>query len=496
MEEQRQQEGIDFGTLLWNLRQGLKAAWWLVPVLTLLGAAFGLGKVVMFYSPMYRSEASFTVLTEHSGNGDAGNSNYYYYYDSATAGQLAKTFPYILSSGLFTDAIKADLDIDSLNGNISASAVPESNLITMSVTSSDPGDAKQILESAIKVYPDVAKFVLGSINFNMIDVPEEPSEPYNQPNYTKTMIKYGLAGMLASLALIMMIALAKRTVQKPEELKSVISLECLGNLPEVKFKARTNRDYQKLSLLNKRLPQGYKESILSVLVRVDREMKNKKAKVLMITSTNSGEGKSALAVNLAIAAASQGKRVMLLDGDLRKQSDRRLITDTVGYGLESVVEGECSLKEALVKDEASGVWLLCGTRKTAHVQKVLNSSEVKKIVETCKAAMDLVIIDAPPCELFEDANVLAEHADCTLYVLRHDYVQKRKLIQGISDLEDSSAPLLGYVFNRVPVHQGRYGYYSYGYGRYGYGYYGYGGKYSYGYKDGSGYGKGSKHRRK
>ena len=93
-----------------------------------------------------------------------------------------------------------------------------------------------------------------------------------------------------------------------------------------------------------------------------------------------------------------------------------------------------------------------------------------------KAQWDLILLDAPPTEMFEDASILAEQADGILYVIRYDQVQKRRILDSISGLEDSSAPLLGYVFNGVPVHRGGYGYY--GYGRYGYGYYGYG---SYGY---------------
>src|SRR5699024_5098088 len=128
-------------------------------------------------TPMYRSEASFTVMT--GGNEDnVGTGSYNFYYDSSTAGQLAKTFPYILSSSLLTNAIKADLGVESINGSISAQAVSDSNLITMTVTSSDPKDAKEILESAIRVYPEVSRFVIGDTKFNMINVPAEPTEPY------------------------------------------------------------------------------------------------------------------------------------------------------------------------------------------------------------------------------------------------------------------------------------------------------------------------------
>src|SRR5699024_10853165 len=118
----------------------LKRAWWLIPVLALLAGAAGYVKSSRFYTPMYQSSASFTVMT----GGEDGQS-YNFYYDTTTAGQLAKTFPYILGSSLLTDAMKEDLGTDVINGSISAQAVSDSNLITMTATSSSPEDAKAIL---------------------------------------------------------------------------------------------------------------------------------------------------------------------------------------------------------------------------------------------------------------------------------------------------------------------------------------------------------------
>ena len=118
---------------------------------------------------MYQSSATFTVLTGGASTADSGNGTYNFYYDTTTAGQLARTFPYILSSSLLTDAIKEDLGVEAVNGSISAQAISESNMITMSVISQSPEDAKAILESAIKVYPDIARFVIGDTRFNIID---------------------------------------------------------------------------------------------------------------------------------------------------------------------------------------------------------------------------------------------------------------------------------------------------------------------------------------
>lgn len=471
MEERKDME-IDLGVLLWNFWKILRRTWWLIPVLALLAATAGYVKASRFYTPMYQSSASFTVMT----GGEDGQS-YNFYYDTTTAGQLAKTFPYILGSSLLTDAMKEDMGTDVINGSVSAQAVSDSNLITMTATSSNPEDAKAILESAIRVYPDVARFVIGSTQFNMIDVPTLPTEPYNRPSYTHQVEKWALMGAAAAVFLIALAALLRKTVQKPEELKEVMSLQCIGNIPEVHFKARSRSSEQAVSIRTEGIPQGFKESFVSLQVRLEREMENRNAKILMVTSTAAGEGKSVTAVNLALTAASHGKKVLLIDGDLRRQDTRKRITEKQGNGLEAVVNQGVPLKDALFCDTSSGIWLLAGDKPAQHVPKILNSPAMREALETCREEMDLIIVDAPPCGMFEDAGVWAEYAECILYVVRHDFVQRRRIQDGISVLEDGRAAILGFAFNQVPVHRGGYGYY--GYGRYGYGYYGYG-KYGYG----------------
>ncbi|HIS26167.1 MAG TPA: polysaccharide biosynthesis tyrosine autokinase [Candidatus Pullilachnospira intestinigallinarum] len=478
-EQRNTDDVIDLGALLWNFFRVLRRTWWLIPLLALLGGAAAFVRYSGFYTPMYRSTASFTVMT---GSSETDSESYNFYYDSATAGQLAKTFPYILSSNLLTDAIEADLGVESINGSISAEAVSDSNLITMTVISSDPEDARDILESAIRVYPSVARFVIGETRFNMIDVPTLPTEPYNQPNDTRQIAKWALAGVAAALAGMLFMALLKKTVQRPEELKSVMSLPCLGNIPQVRFKARKKKGARDLTIKNGRLPQNFRESILSLQVRLDREMEERKGKVLLVTSTLSGEGKSMTAINLACAAAEHGKKVLLIDGDLRKQQDGQLLGAKSGKGLEQVLKSECLLEDALQKEKKSGVWMLCGSRPVSRVARLLSHRQMPEVMAACRKIMDLIVIDTPPCDPFEDAQIWSEYADGIVYVIRHDFVQKRRIVDGINGLEDGGTPILGYIFNDVPVHRGGYGYY--GYGRYGYGYYGYGkygyGKYGYG----------------
>lgn len=476
--EDREELEIDLGILLWNFLQGLARFWWLVILLAALGSAAYYVKNSQFYTPMYQSVASFTVMTGGNSENGQEEGSYNFYYDTTTAGQLAKTFPYILGSSLLTDAIKEDLGVDSINGSISAQAVSDSNLITMTVTSSDPQDAKAILESAIKVYPEVSRFVIGETKFNMIDVPTAPKEPYNQPNFVKKAVKGALLGAAAGIFLIVLYAFFRKTVQTPDELKNVMSLPCLGNLPEMKQKARKKKRRRDISILNKEFSQRFKESLLSIELKAERELQDKNGKILLVTSTISGEGKSTVALNMAYAAALHEKKVLFIDADLRKQTDRRCLTETEGKGLYGVVTGKCSLEKAVEKDGRSGISFLCGSLPVRSVPAVLNRPEFQETLRRVRGEYDLVILDSPPAEMFEDASLMAEFSDGICYVIRHDFVQKRRILESLAGLESSGTTILGYAFNGVPLHKGRYGYY--GYGRYGYGYYG---KYGYGEQD-------------
>jgi len=227
-----------------------------------------------------------------------------------------------------------------------------------------------------------------------------------------------------------------------------------------------------------RTPQAFKENIQSLQIRISRELEERGGKLLLITSTMPEEGKSTLAYNLAAAAASHGVKVLFVDADLRKQEDRKHLTGEIGRGLASVVTGKCTLEEAVRNEEETGIDFLGGSRPIKKVQQILNHSRFEAVLQEMKERWDLIILDAPPAEMFEDASILAERADGILYIIRYDMVQKRRILDCIQGLEDAKAPLLGYAFNGIPVHRGGYGYY--GYGRYGYGYYGYG---SYSYED-------------
>ncbi len=471
---------INFSAIFKSFVQGLIKFWWLVVVLVLAGASLMCLKSAIFYSPMYVSEATFTVTT-NSGN-TLTDDSYNFYYDSSTAEQLGLTFPHILSSDLLTDAIKADLGVETVNSSLSATAVTDSNMVTMRSVSSSPEDAKSVLESAIRVYPEVSRFVIGETRFNMIDPPDLPVNPYNKPDYKTELLKGIIIGMMLGLVFIAIYAFLRKTVHKSNELQTRINLPCYVSLPFVKQKQRNSTKEYFPTIYDKDVSQWFNENTEALRLRIEKDLEKDNKKVIMVTSTIPGEGKSVIATNLAYRLAKNGKKVVLIDADLRKQNLAENIGMIATENLERILNETHEMNTFISHDKRSNILFIGGNRPFRDISRFL-ARKLRSLVDVLRENVDYIVIDVPPARDFEDALIVKDYADAVLYVVRQDYAPKTQIIDTISLLEAEKANVTGFVFNGVTGVLGTYGYgrySSYGrYGRYGhYSRYGYYGKYS------------------
>jgi len=458
---------IDLVLLFKDFWKSFTRLWWVVLLLVLLGSGSCFSYYYFGYEPIYESKATFTVAT-----GDKENGSYNFYYNSSTADQLSKTFPYILDSNFFKSTLLERIGKDELNGDITSETIENSNMVTMKVYSSNPQDAKEILDAALEIYPETARFVLGSIQFDLLDEPETPTQPYNQMGIIQSLVLGGGIGGLLGILLLGVNAFFRKTAKTPEEMRKITSLRCLATVPQIHFKARKKQKKQKISVLDKRISYGYRESLRALQLRLENGMKKDQGKVLLISSTSSGEGKSTLAVNLAELFADQGKKVLLIDGDLRKQDDAEIIGIKNDIGLQDIVIENTEAKAMVQKIKENGIWFLGSQTPVKQPASILSNFKVREFILDMKEEMDYIIIDTPPCEIFQDAGILADYADHILYVVKYDCVPQRRIWEGISFLGGHNAKFLGYVFNHYPESVSEYGYGKYGYKKYGYQFYG------------------------
>ncbi len=480
---------IDLSSVFKGFVKGCFKYWWLIVVIVLIGASLMFFKSKLSYTPLYRSQTTFTVTT-NTGNSSSGE-NYNFYYDSATAEQLGLTFPHILSSSILTDAIKDDLGTDVINGTLSASTITDSNMVTMVVTSPDPQDAKLILESAIKVYPQVSRFVIGETKFNIIDPATVATEPFNKPDYKKDLITGAFFGFIASMALMVIYAFMRKTIHKNDRLQVYTSLPCYVSFPFVKRKERKSKKEYFPKITDKGISPYFSENTETLRLKVVKALEKKNGKILLVTSTLQGEGKSLVAVNLAMKLAKNGKKVALVDGDLRKQNLGQNIGLNIDVDMSGFVADNYWLKRITTYDEKSGIVFIGGSKPLKKASSFL-SKHLRFIVEKLRDSVDYIIIDSPPAGDFEDALVISDYADAVLYVVKQDYAPESKVIDTITLLETEKVNVIGYVFNGVTGVLRSYGYGKYGrYGHYSrYGYYGKYGRYGhyskynrYGYSD-------------
>ena len=476
MDEQkldRQDEGyIDLSRLLHEFWSVLRRMYWFPLALMLVVGGLWLLRSWRVYTPMYASEVTFTIRVNSGSTSDISGSSSYY--DKSTAEQLSKTFPYLVQSDYCYTRLLQALGVDHINGTITAATVPDTNLFTLKVTSPDPKDALAILEAVIAVYPQAADYVVGSTSMDLLTQPVEASSPYNSFRPLRSACKGALIGLALGLILLLANAATRRTVRTTEDVRLKLNQECLAALPAVTFKRRKNSANESLSIQNPYVPGSYQEGIRSLRIKLLRMLADTNHKIILITSTMPGEGKTTIAVNLAQSLSRNGAKVILVDADLRKPSIKQALGVTktsAGLNDALALEDPATVIGMLLEQQPGSLWLLAGDKAPQDTHQV-DAPALRRVLDILSKDVDYIIVDTPPCGLLADSVNVARAADCVLYVLGAGAVQIPHVLDSMQFLDEAGTPLLGCVLNGTSG--GSHGGYGYGYGNYGYGY-GYGG---------------------
>ena len=219
-----------------------------------------------------------------------------------------------------------------------------------------------------------------------------------------------------------------------------------------------------LSLISKLRPKSViAEQYRTIRTNIQFSMIDRDVKSIVITSSGPWEGKSTTTANLASVFTDQGKRVLLVDADLRKPTVQRT------FGL-SNVEGLTTLLSSPEQELAEVIQLVTGTE--LHVltsgpippnpSELLNSNRMNILMKRFEEMFDIIIYDMPPVTSVTDAQIMAAKADGVVFVIRHGVSQKDSVLNAKELLEMVNANILGVVFNGVEK-KSTQSYYGYGY---------------------------------
>ena len=179
------------------------------------------------YCSYYTASATFTVNIREEQNGVSGTS--VKFYDSEAAEQMAKTFPYIITSSVLRNRVIKDLGDMRFTGSISANVKENTNLLTISVRDTVPENAYTVLQSVLNNYQAVSDVVVGKVNMNMLDETGVPVTPDNPKNISGMVKRGAVAGAALGLAWVFAATFLRRTIRREEDCAKLINQRYLDN---------------------------------------------------------------------------------------------------------------------------------------------------------------------------------------------------------------------------------------------------------------------------
>ena len=472
MNEQKKQQTaeLDVPDLIRKTLYYLRRLWFLILILAVLGAGVMFLSCRRSYTPIYKTEAVFSVTVDYVGNSDL--LNYSYYYGNGAAKLAAESFPYLLDSDVMKELIRLKLGTDYINGTVSASSVASTNLFVITVESPDPRSAYDIIVAVMESYPQVARQVIGETQLVVSREPTVPVEPYNTFEWSHRTLVGAAAGAAVALALLVLLGYTRRTVTSSETVRKLLNLKKLASIPKVSKKERSNDEKSSMLLMNQESNSEYREAFRQLRIKLMHELSGDDH-VLLVTSSMPSEGKSSISANIALSLAADDHRVLLIDADLRGPS----IKSIFGITKNTLGLGEClksGLKNvSLERYQKTNLYIFAGDMAHSNPLPLIKHYYLKEIMTSLRPMFDYIVIDTPPCAVMADAVSLSRYADKVAYVIRADYTTETQVIEGVQALTEGGADICGFIMNMTDEANGS----SYGYGK------------KYGYKYGYRYGK-------
>lgn len=456
-------EPMDFTEILEDILRCLKRYWIQLLLVLVAAAAVTVAYLNASYKPVYSAKVTYAVnktgMTEN---------------DAALAKRLSSSVAKIYGTYEFQDELFDSIQEKSLDPGkcwISTQYTEGANLFTVTVSSNDFRNVDPVLEAFQQVYPRWADKSNGSVELETVDRVQAFQIPDNPYSMIDCAVKGMLVGLVLVAALTFLYAQTLHTVRKEKDMKKVTSKGCIALIPDTKMKKRTNENKSHLLISNKRIDWSFKQSMLSAQSRLDQIMSRQEQKVLLVTSTLPQEGKSLMSVNLALAAVQNGKKTVIIDGDLRNPSVGRVFGfEGKTLGLSDFFDRKADPDEIITRSGELAV--IGGGTRTGGVSGIISDEMMEDLMGYLRRVYDFIVIDTPPSGLFSDAAILEKYADTCLYVVRQDMATLHEIQEGIAPFIIENK-LAGYLINRSSSSISSYG----KYGKYGYSKYGHYGKY-------------------
>lgn len=429
---------------------------------TLIGGLLGLG-LSLLTTPTYVSSVQFYVT---SLGGDSAAAAYQ---GSLASQQRVQSYARLVGSAEVArqviDETGADLSPSELASQVEASGENDTVLLNVSVTDTIPERAQEIASGIGVVLPSIVSQLetpdMGGppqAKLTVVQPPGLPTDPI-APKTEQNLAIGILFGLLLGAGGAVLANVLDRRVKSREQIELIAESSVIGDIP---FRAKQDRKEgfeHEIDFQGGHSPTA--EAFRRLRTNLQFLQVDKPPKMFVITSSVSEEGKSETAVNLGLALAEAGSRVLLVEADMRRPRvvNYMLLPDAVG--LTNVLTGQAGFEDVVQQTRHDGLELLACGPLPPNPSELLASETCSRLLEQLREKYDYVIIDSPPLLPVTDGALLARKTDGAVLVVRASRTTTDQFQQAVTNLRTADARLLGSIMiaNR-PARKGAAGYYD------------------------------------
>lgn len=275
------------------------------------------------------------------------------------------------------------------------------------------------------------------------------------PRVGLTLALAMLCGLASGGAAAMFADRMDLRVRSLDALREVLDLPLLGRVPEVAHAAESGP----LGLIARTDPfSPQSEAFREVRTHIDLARRDGSIRAILVTSPRPGDGKSTTASNLAIGLAHAGRRVLLVDADLRRPTQGAIHGQPREHGLTQFLQGTLPIHRAIRPAGIANLDLIVAGAAVSNPSELLMSARFSEFLETVRPSYDLVIVDSSPLLSVADAAIAGSLVDAILLVARPSALRRRDAERASEILKSLGTPVLGVVANRVDAAEASYGY--------------------------------------
>lgn len=422
----------------------------------IISVVLGLG---MFYysslmkKPLYSTYTTIILVRENNNNSTSSDINQ----DIMINQKLVSTYSEIVKSRLVLDQVIKSLDLpytyEELASKVSVSSVEDTEILKIVVKDENSREAVIIANEISSVFSNEVSKIYKLDNVSVIDMAKLNENPVNIHTARDTVIAC-LLGIVISSSIIFVIYYFDDTLRDVDTLEEELKLPILS-------KVCKSLDFSTL-IVNDKPNSLTSESIRNLRANLQFSSVDEKLKTVLITSSIPGDGKSFVSANLAISFAQAGKKVLIIDCDLRKGVLHKSFGVNGRYGLSNLlIEDVENYDNYLFKTSIKNLSIIPRGTYPPNPSELLSSKKNADLLDLLKNKYDIIILDSAPITGLSDSLVLSTIVDEVVLVTSVNHTPKTVLLNAKKTLEGIGAKIAGVVANKVPAKKGGYGGYYY-----------------------------------